>query len=190
MTLTVSEFSKQQIVDWYGISEDRVVVVGNGVSSEFTDQGAIYDSDVPYFLYVGNAKPHKNLTTLLDAFALVAAKTDCKLILATQSSRSLDKQIAKLPKYTQVEVVSGLSDSSLAQLYRGATALVLPSFYEGFGLPLVEAMACACPVIAADRTSIPEVLAGVGQLFDPQDVDGLAQLMKTSISGWVFAFSN
>jgi len=164
VTLTVSEYSRQQIVEWYGVPEDRVVVVGNGVSPEFSETGKKHVSDLPYVLYVGNAKPH--------------GQTSCGLKLATVPTDELLQQVANLPN---VEFCSGVDDRKLAELYRGASAVVLPSYYEGFGLPLVEAMACGSPVIASNRTSIPEVLDGAGFLFEPDDVDQLATLMSSLI---------
>lgn len=181
VTLTVSEYSRQQIIDWYGVPESRVVVVGNGVSEEFSEQGDAHQSATPYFLYVGNAKPHKNVGSLLRAFAMVAAAGDVKLKLVTRPNATLRKQISEMAADSCVEFCPGLDDTTLATLYRGATGLVLPSHFEGFGLPLVEAMACGCPVIASNRTSIPEVLGNAGILFEPDDAEQLADAMKQMI---------
>lgn len=178
VTLTVSEYSRQQIVQWYGVPESRVAVVGNGVSDEFVADGESLRSQRPYFLYVGNAKPHKNLETLMRAYAQVRREHDVELKLVTKPTESLRRQIEELSIGADVEFRTGLDDSALARYYRGAVGLVLPSHFEGFGLPLVEAMACGCPVIASNRTSIPEVVDRAGILFDPNDDEELAAAMQ------------
>ena len=177
ITLTVSEFSRRQIIEWYGVDEDRVASVGNGVSEVFTPQGEATECDKPYFLYVGNTKPHKNISTLLHAFAAVARTrdVDCKLI--TNPNLSLHREIDALDLGDRVQTIGGIDDQTLAEYYRGAVALIQPSFFEGFGLPIAEAMACGCPVIGANRTSIPEVMGGTGYLFDPRSAEELADVM-------------
>lgn len=178
VTLTVSEFSRQQIIQWYGVDEDRVVVVGNGVSEDFTAEGPAAANDRPYFFYVGNAKPHKNVNALLHAFSMLSRTEDVALKLVMKPNDDLLGRVADLSIANRVEFLTGLSDSQLAALYRGASALVLPSYFEGFGLPIVEAMACGCPVIGANRTSIPEVAGKAGLLFEPDDHEQLADAMK------------
>lgn len=179
--LTVSEFSRQEIMRWYGVPEGRVVCVGNGVSKKFHEHGDSYPADHPFFLYVGNAKPHKNLKTLLAAMASVVGEHDVRLTLVTDPNAELRKQILAAGLERRVTFATGLDDEQLASLYRAAIALVLPSHYEGFGLPLVEAMACGCPVIGSNCTSIPEVLGGAGELFDPNRPAALADKMRALI---------
>lgn len=178
ITLTVSEFSRQQIIDWYDVPEERVVSVGNGVSDAFKSEGSKVYSDQPYFLYVGNAKPHKNVGTLLAATALLRRVHDVRCKLITNATRRLREQIASFSLQDHVDVIGHVDDRVLAEYYRGAIGLVLPSRFEGFGLPLVEAMACGCPVIASNRTSIPEVVGSAGVLFDPDDCEALVASMS------------
>ncbi len=179
VTLTVSEYSRRQIIQWYGVPESRVVSVGNGISEDFGDEGEAFRSERPYFLYVGNDRPHKNVQTLLSAMSQVIQDHDVTLMLVTRRTASLDQKISAAGLQDHVTTVSGVDDRALAMRYRGALGLVMPSHYEGFGLPVLEAMACGCPVIGANCTSIPEVLDGAGLLFDPNDVDALADKMRS-----------
>jgi len=174
LTLTVSQYSRREIADWYDVPETQVVCVGNGVSDEFTPNGTVYESPRPYVLYVGNCKPHKNVPALLRAMQVVCQVREVELLMVCSADQALRAQIDEQGLTDRVRTVSGVSDETLATYYRGATALVLPSHYEGFGLPLVEAMACGCPAMGANRTSIPEVIGDAGVLFDPDDVEDLA----------------
>lgn len=178
VTLTVSEFSRQQIIQWYEVPDSSVVCVGNGVSAEFTPHGEAHHAETPYVLYVGNSKPHKNLPTLIKAMSILVNQHDIDLVLVCRPDSMLRSEIQQHHFESRTTVVSGLSDLELARYYRGAMATVLPSHYEGFGLPLVEAMACGCPVIGADRTSIPEVIGEAGLLFDPNDAEQLSECLS------------
>lgn len=177
VVLTVSQFSKQEIVEWYGVDPSRVQVVGNGVSEDFHPHGPTSDEQAPYFLYVGNVRAHKNLSALLQAFARVAESITANLCLVCRADDRLREQLAELGISQRTRLLTNLSDSQLATWYRGALATVQPSLYEGFGLPVVEAMACGCPVLAANRTSLPEVCGDAALLFDPDNIDELAQLL-------------
>lgn len=181
VTLTVSEYSRQQIIRWYGVPEERVAVVGNGVSEQFHQSGEVFQSSRPYFLYVGNSKPHKNVPGLIKAFGVVSGKHDVELKLVTRASKTLLQAVGRDASGDRVEFVQDIDDRALASLYRGAIALVMPSYHEGFGLPLVEAMACGCPVIGADRTAIPEVIGDAGVLVDPDEADQLVAAMEQSL---------
>ncbi|QDT06018.1 D-inositol 3-phosphate glycosyltransferase [Rubripirellula lacrimiformis] len=173
LTLTVSEFSRQQIIQWYGLRDSQVVCVGNGVSDEFTPDGPRLDTDQRFLLYVGNTRPHKNVDVLLRALSRI--DSDLSLTMVMKPNDSIRRRIQQLGLAQRVRFRTGLSDAELAMHYRAAVATVLPSYFEGFGLPLVEAMACGCPVMGADRTSIPEVMGSAGLLFDPDDEESLVE---------------
>ncbi|KAA1262403.1 Glycogen synthase [Rubripirellula obstinata] len=177
VTLTVSDFSRQQIVDWYGLAESKVVSVRNGISDAFKPDGPAHITESPYFVYVGNTKSHKNLPALLDAIQSVAKTTNANLLMVVKSDQWLQTQLQERGLTERVEVVSGVDDEKLASFYRGAVATILPSYFEGFGLPLVEAMACGCPVVGANVTSIPEVIGDAGLLFSPDDSAELAEII-------------
>jgi glycosyltransferase involved in cell wall biosynthesis len=171
---TVSEFSRQAISEWAAIDPHRIVNVGNGVAVEFSSQGRSFDEfDRPYFLHVGGCRPHKNLFRLLLAWSTRRTLRECLLVCLGEPTKAARESIARLGLEGRV-IFSGLvSDEKLAQLYRGATALVFVSLYEGFGLPIVEAMACGCPVITSSVASMPEVAGGAAILVDPCDAHAI-----------------
>jgi glycosyltransferase involved in cell wall biosynthesis len=166
--LTVSEFSRREILEWTGLPGERVVVVGNGVSAAFTPDGPRHAPGYPYFLYVGRREPHKNLPGLLAAFAASRSRADAKLLLTGDADSSTMDLAHRHGIAERISFAGTLDDSRLAAHYRGAIALAMPSFYEGFGLPMVEAMACGTPVLASNVTALPEI-AGPGNalLVDP-----------------------
>lgn len=177
--LTVSDFSKREILDWSGVDERRVVVVGNGVGPEFVPDGPRHSPGFPYLLYVGNRKPHKNVPRLLAAFARSSVSTDVQLLLTGRPDEELAAHATRLGIERRVVFVGDVDDGYLAALYRGAVAVVLPSLYEGFGLPAVEAMASGTPLVASTATAVPETVGNAAAaLFDPFDVDELAAALR------------
>lgn len=170
---TVSEYSRQRICAWSGLPEAQVVTVGCGVDSSFSPLGPRYVHTRPYLLYVGNQKPHKNVPGLVEAFAASRLRVDFDLLLTGAVSPAVADAAARGGVADQVIGLGLVPDADLPALYRGATALVMPSRYEGFGLPLVEAMACATPVLSSNRTSLPEVGGSAVAYFDPDDVDSV-----------------
>jgi glycosyltransferase involved in cell wall biosynthesis len=173
--LTVSEFSRREILEWTGLPDERVAVAGNGVSAAFTPDGPRHAPGYPYFLYVGRREPHKNLPGLFAAFAASRCRADTRLIL-TDDADSATLDLARRHGIAERIAFAGtLDDAQLAAHYRGALALATPSFYEGFGLPMVEAMACGTPVLASNVTALPEIAGEGNALFiDPLSVDAIA----------------
>jgi glycosyltransferase involved in cell wall biosynthesis len=202
--LTVSEYSKQQIVDYFHLESSRVSVIGEAPSPVFhqrppdgVDAGVLSKYSLSgsdrFFLYVGGISPHKNLKTLVQGFGEIvreAATSDVKLVLVGDYEGdpfhsdydALSSEIARLGLGERVQFTGFVIDEELASLYAAAQALVLPSFDEGFGLPAVEAMACGLPVLASERGSLPEVLAGAGRYFDPLKPEALAAELRRLLS--------
>lgn len=172
--LTVSEYSRNQIAEWAGVWEDRIVNVGNGVGPAFTAAGRKFNSGYPYLLYVGSRKAHKNLPRLLQAFAISEARRDLHLLISGQPERDLVNEIDHLGLQRDVIFEPLHNDEELSAAYRGAVAFVFPSLYEGFGLPPVEAMACGTPVLTSDVCSLPEVTGDAAILVNPLDVEEIA----------------
>jgi glycosyltransferase involved in cell wall biosynthesis len=180
--ITVSEYSKQNIIEWSKISEDKIVVVGNGISKCFTAEGDKYEPGYPYLLNVGNTKTHKNIHRLIEAFASAKLTPEMKLILTGQSTPEIQTLIQKLQLNNRIVFSGILSDEKLAEYYRGATAFVLPSLFEGFGIPIIEAMACGTPALVSNITSLPEVAGDAAVIIDPYQIDSIAQgLEKISL---------
>lgn len=174
---TVSNFSRQQIIDWSDIPEDRVVVVGNGVSEVFSP-GTPPRGPSPYMLHVGRRSSHKNIPRLLQAFAASRSSRIGRLAFTGDPDPPTTELVRALGLAERVSFKGNLTDTDLADLYRGARALVFPSLHEGFGLPLIEAMACGIPVITSDVSSMAEIAGRENALLvDPTDVDALADAM-------------
>jgi len=170
---TVSEFSRIRIMEWSGIEHDKIINVGNGIGDEFAPGGNRHMPGYQYYLYVGSQKKHKNLENLLRAFAKAKIPADIKLILSGFPLPHLSALAEYLGIFDRIVYVGIIDDEELPSYYRGATALVLPSLYEGFGLPIAEAMACGVSVITSNRASMPEVAGDAGYLVDPESVSSI-----------------
>lgn len=183
VVLTVSEFARHSICNWGGISGSRVRNVGNGISEWFVPAPVDrQDGATPYFLYVGNHKPHKNFDRLLAAFAMSAVRSEYILKSTGTPAEDVRRRVKELNLAGRVEFVGEVSDLELASLYQGATALVLVSLYEGFGLPLVEAMSCGTPVITSNLASMPEVVGDAAIQVDAFDVGAIAESLTRMAS--------
>ncbi|WP_019587347.1 glycosyltransferase family 4 protein [Deinococcus apachensis] len=179
--LTVSEASRQRLLEWGGVPETQVVVVGNGVGPNFTPDGDVHQPGYPYLLYVGNRKPHKNVPRLLRAFAALGLP-ELRLVLSGPPDAETAHLALSLGVYDRV-VFSGLiPEEELPAYYRGASALAFPSLYEGFGLPAAEAMACGVPVVTSTTTSLPEIVGDAAILVDPRDMDAIRDGLHRAVT--------
>jgi glycosyltransferase involved in cell wall biosynthesis len=172
--LAVSEWSKRDLVEQYGIPEEKIVVTPNGVHSMFAPEGARREG-APYALFVGTLQPRKDPLAALEAVALV--DLDLRLVLVGPdkgSGAEARRTASKLGVSGRVEFAGHVEKQELAELYRGAACLVFPSRYEGFGLPVVEAMASGTPVVATLAGSIPEIAGDAAVLVEPGDPVALA----------------
>jgi glycosyltransferase involved in cell wall biosynthesis len=172
--LTGSEWTKRDLIERYGVREQKVVVTPYGVDPVFRPAGWSHDA-APYALFVGGLEPRKNLAAALEAVAL--ADDGLRLIVAGQAKRTrgdVQRAIARLGLEDRVELRGHVTREELAALYRGASCLVFPSRYEGFGLPVLEAMASGTPVVATTASSVPEVAGDAAVLVDPDDAAALA----------------
>lgn len=180
--LTTSEFSRLSIIEWSHVSQDKVVNVSCGVSDEYSLEGPRYAPGYPYLLFVGNRKPHKNLPRILKAFLLSGVKSDIKLILSGEPDGATMDLIRDNKLQDRVVFAGVIPEGKLPQYYRGAKALLLPSQYEGFGLPVLEAMACGTPVVTSTVTSLPEVAGSATLLVDPNESDEIAGAIRRVVS--------
>lgn len=172
---TVSEFTKERILEWSGIPTDRVTVVGNGRSPAFTPEGPRHSPGRPYFLHVGRRVAHKNIPRLLQAFRDSRTGREACLLFTGEKDEATAKCIDGLGMHDSVRFTGPLSDEALAAVYRGAVALLFPSLYEGFGLPIIEAMACGTPVLTSNVTAMPEVTgAHAAVLVAPSNTDEIS----------------
>jgi glycosyltransferase involved in cell wall biosynthesis len=178
--LTVSEHSRKDIAEWSGLPEASIHVVGNGVSPAFSPAGPRHRLQLPYFLHVGRRAGHKNIPALLRAFKQSGLAGETLLAFTGAPDSPTLTAAAALGIGHCLIFAGDVADDQLSALYRGAIALVYPSLYEGFGLPVIESMACGTPVITSDRTSTREI-AGSGRAFlvDPCNTEALAQAMAS-----------
>jgi len=168
--LTVSEFSRGRIIDWANLDPARVVNVGNGVEPHFTPDAVPLTPGYPYLLCVGNRKAHKNEARVLEAFARAEIDPDIQLIFTGDATTQLTIISQEFAVEKRVSFLGRVTENNLPGLYRGALALLFPSLYEGFGLPVLEAMACGTPVLTANTTALPEVVGDAALLVDPLSV--------------------
>ncbi|MCE8040711.1 glycosyltransferase family 4 protein [Halomonas daqingensis] len=176
--LTVSEFSRKRIVEWAGVSSDKVVNVGNGVDKSFNSDVIPYNLGTPYYLCVGNRKAHKNETRVVEAFAQADIDEGIHLVFTGASEPSLEAMIQEHNLSSRVKFMGTVTEDELPSLYKGARGLLFPSLYEGFGLPVLEAMACGTPVITSNCTSLPEVAGDAAMLVDPLDTQELQDAIE------------
>jgi glycosyltransferase involved in cell wall biosynthesis len=193
--LTCSEFSRQDIMTVYGINEKKIKVLPLSVADSYRPQtdeaklaGAKRSFGIPgrYILYVGNFKQHKNVGALVKAFGMIAnALPDVFLVLVgprADGYAGLVKEAKALGLAERVLFPGMFTKSEdLCLLYSGAEVFVMPAMYEGFGVPVVEAMACGVPVVSSSATSLPEVVGDAGILVDPSRIEDLAGAVKTMI---------
>lgn len=173
--VTVSEYSRQTVVDWSGVDPARVRVAYNGVDPAYHPGAKPHCPGYPYVLYVGNRKPHKNVPRLLAAFAQVSARhPEVRLVLSGPPDEETRHLALAHGIYPQLVFAGSIPEERLPGYYRGASVLALPSLYEGFGLPVLEAMACGTPVLTSTTTSLPEVAGGAARLVDPEDTEAIA----------------
>jgi glycosyltransferase involved in cell wall biosynthesis len=190
--VAVSEHTRGDLASCYGIAPQRVQVVPNGFDPARYRAGMTAEAVKDkyglraYLLYVGNLLPHKNLPTLLRAFAALAGRFAHRLVIAGKKDPryypALEAQARALGLQGRVLFLDYVPADELPALYAGAEVCVLPSLYEGFGLPILEAMACGTPVVAARTSAIPEVAGGAALLFDPHDGRALAQAIEAVLS--------
>ena len=189
---TISEFSRRDIVEKYRIPESRVTVtplaVDNGrfrvlPEAEKAAFRARRKLDFPFLLFVGTLQPRKNVLTLLKAFkSLAAGDKETHLALVGRKGwiyQDLFKYIADNGLQDRVHHYEDVGAQELTAFYNTARALVFPSLFEGFGLPILEAMACGCPVISADASAMPEVYGDAALAFPPLDAQALTDHLKS-----------
>ena len=183
--VTISEFSKREIVELLDVPEEKVRVVPSApnISEDiiaFEDVKAKFGIERPYILYMGNLEPRKNLVRLLEAFARLKAERGVphRLVLAGArgwNNEDFDRALAGHPNREDIVLTGYVTSAEKNALYRFADVFVFPSLYEGFGIPPLEAMHWGCPVVAADAASLPEVVGDAAKLVDPLDPESIAE---------------
>jgi len=189
---TVSSYSKKDIATFYNIAPQKIDIVYSSFNGNFypLDQASIaeirnkYSNGKPYFFFVGSMHPRKNIKRLIEAFNIFKQQTgaDCKLLLAGSIlwDKSDLEQVYKTSQYKDDIIFAGrVSDKELPKILGAALALSFVPIFEGFGVPIVEAMQSGVPVICSNVTSMPEVAGNAALLVDPFDIENIAAAMKT-----------
>lgn len=187
--VAVSEATKRDLIHHYDLDEKRVVVIHNGVDRYFQPAAPAEQQRTlerfrirqPYFLIVGTIEPRKNHLTLLEAAAIANARClDLLLVVAGRPgwlSQPIVSAINEAASVGTVHYLGGVDDTVLPALYTGSVGVVYPSWYEGFGLPVIEAMASGTAVIASDRGALAEVAGDAAMLVPPDDPEAIAEAM-------------
>jgi len=195
--LSLSEYTRRDIIETYGIRAERIHAIPLAAPSHFApidDNRELqrvrhnYGIDGDYILSVGSIQPRKNLARLVRAYASlrdnISADKLPKLVLVGKCAWLYDETLRTLDETGMKEavVLTGyVPDADLPALYSGALCFVYPSYFEGFGLPPLEAMKCGAPVIVGNRTSLPEVVGDAALTVDPYDVGAIANAIKRVI---------
>ena len=200
--ITVSEFSKEMIQKAMGIDGRRIAVVYNGVSEHFRPITETTMLDTirrihrimgPFILFYGVANQRKNLTTLIRAFdRLSSSRSGSELLLVLCGTRgvgwkAVQSEIENAVARHKIRCISYLPDEELVALISGASCVVMPSLHEGFGLPVVEAMACGTPVICSNTSAFPEVAGDAALLVSPTNTRALAAAIESVVGDPAFA---
>lgn len=188
--LTVSEWSKRDLCRLLGIPEGRVTVTHLAADPLFRDlSGSAWKTglkgrfgiDRPYLLFVGNFKPHKNVDGLIRIFHRLGLAKSHSLVLVGRGwdrDPALGRMLRDFSLESSVRILENTPPADLNLLYNGAALFVFPSFYEGFGLPPLESMACGTPVAASNASCIPEILGDAAHYFDPSDEKDFAGAVR------------
>jgi len=184
--IAVSNSTKSDLIKFFNLPSEKIEVIYEAADERFKvlidddvrDIKQKYNLTFPFILYVSGLAPHKNLITLIKAFHKVKPKgIDHKLVITGKKRwkyKEIFDSIDALHLQDDVIFTGYVPDEDLPGLYNAADLFVYPSLYEGFGLPPLEAMACGCPVIVSNTSSLSEVVGDSGILFDPYDVEELA----------------
>ena len=172
--LTGSEFARREIARGLGIEENKVHIVPFGVDSAFKPVETRFLAD-PYVLCVANAYPHKNLNRLVNVFTRLADNIPHRLVLVGQPGMGEPAPHPRVIRFSHVP------QARLIQLYSGCDVFILPSLYEGFGLPVLEAMACGARVVVSRAASLPEVAGEAASYFHPEDEHDMAEVLLAAL---------
>lgn len=187
---TVSEYSKQDIATHYGIDPDKIDVVYNGIHDHLNpindEQKTQIKQQVsagkPYFFFIGSIHPRKNIVRLLQAFDIFKARTKSDMLLMIAGNKKwwtqdMEQTLQNLQYKADVKLLGRISDEEYSNYLAAAFCLVYPSLFEGFGIPMIEAMHCRIPVIASNISSMPEIGGNSVLYCEPESTEDISQKM-------------
>jgi len=183
--ITVSQHTKNDMIELLKIPDSRISVIYNGVDHSIFKPYKKKTLDNPYIMYVGAERPRKNFGRLLEAFAMLSKEfPELRLVKVGEPGRSEEYRRDTLMRLDSLGIIQAviftgsIPELDLARYYSSAVLLAYPSLYEGFGLPPLEAMACGCPVVASNNSSLPEVVGEAGIMVNPYATNSLTQAMR------------
>lgn len=180
--IAVSNFTKQDIIKTFHISPNKIEVIYEGVNIEKSNikyQKNIINLPKEYFLFLSTLEPRKNIDNLIKGFLLFKSKekSDLKLIIAGHKNNKIFKNI-NTPNNPDIISLGFIQNKQKYNLYKNAKAFIYPSFFEGFGLPLLEAMFCNTPIITSNTSSMPEIVKDAALLIDPSSPEDISKAMN------------
>ncbi len=194
--LTVSRNTRDDLMSYFQVDGEKIEVVYNGIEDTF--RGALATDDLerwmrnlglerPYLLFVGNPKPHKNLDNVVKAYGRALQMHDFPHKLVCVGDRGgvefkIRQRSAQLGISERIVLLGHVAQEALPAIYQGAAAFLYPTLYEGFGLPVVEAMASGVPVITSNTSALKEIAAGYAELVNPLDLDAMAVAIVRCVS--------
>lgn len=187
--ITISEFSKRAIIEAYHVPADRVTVAYPALTDwqnkhPMATTETTRNTEHRYILTVGTLQPRKNFTRLIEAFSKLK-ETDISLVIVGKKGW-LYEEILTAPKQfgveNRVKFMDFVPDDELPSLYKNAACFVLPSLYEGFGLPVLEAMSYGIPVVVSNVSSLPEIAGDAGIYVEPENVESIARGLETALT--------
>jgi len=183
--IAISQATRNDLITYLKIPDDRISVIYSGIDHSLFKPYKVRILDKPYIIYVGSERPRKNLDRLFEAFARLRKEFPELLLVkvgvagrAREYRQEIMRKLDRLRITQAVIFVEYVSELDLAYYYSSAALLAYPSLYEGFGFPPLEAMACGCPVVTSNTSSLPEVVGEAGIMFNPLDTDSLVEVMR------------
>jgi len=192
---TISEFSKREIVELFAYPAERIFVAPPAAAPVFVPAGGeVTSRDLAplglsnggFFLAVGTLEPRKNIRTLIASFARLTPRDRARCALVVVGGKgwgdlNLPREAEALVREGSLRFLHGIANPQLRSLYEGARLLLMPSVYEGFGMPVVEALACGAPVAYSAGTSMEEIAAGLGRAVAAQDVEAWTEVLRAAL---------
>jgi len=179
--ISVSHNTKKDLIEYWNIEPEKIVVIHHGVDkNKIENLEATRIIAEPYLLFVGERYGFKNFTRFIQAFSIISKKyPDLKLVCTGRAFSNEEINEMKCLKVLDKAIQISANEVTMARLYRDAEMFVYPSFSEGFGMPVLEAMVYDCPVVVSNLSSIPEVAGDAGIYFDPYQVDDIAEKIES-----------
>jgi glycosyltransferase involved in cell wall biosynthesis len=180
--IAISEYTKKELLYFFDkLNPDTISVIHHGNSLSSGGKKVVPTLD-RYLLFTGGRAEYKNFFSLINAISSILIKYDIKLLCTGSPFTIAELELFKEKKITEKVIHQYVSDDELFALYANATAFIFPSFYEGFGIPILEAFAASCPVVLSNASCLPEIAGDAALYFDPQSTDEMANAIERTVT--------